>query len=133
MGNSLIVCLCLFAACHEPVPLGMQDGTIANSQISSSSYPNSAKNARLGGSSSWNPIYNLPSEWLRVDLLSIVTMTAVKTQGSAYGPEYWTKLHIATGVSVDSMSYFKDDNQNKKVSVSHRIVQVKRCRHTIKY
>ena len=97
----------------------MQNGAIANSQISSSSYASSAKNARLGGGSYWNPKQRNPSEWFRVDLLSIVTFTAVKTQGSGSGSEYWAQLQIATGFSVDSMSYFKDEEQNKKVSVRH--------------
>ena len=99
----------------------MQKKLIADSQISSSTYPSSAKNARLGGSSYWNPKQRDPSEWFRVDLLSIVTFTAVKTQGSGTGSEYWATLQIATGFSVDSMSYFKDEKQNKKVSVRHII------------
>ena len=99
----------------------MQNGAIANSQLSSSSYASYAKNARLGGGSYWNPTQRNPSEWFRVDLLSVVTFTAVKTQGSGSGSEYWAQLQIATGFSVDAMSYFKDEKQNKKVSVRHRL------------
>ena len=120
MGKLLpFILLAFLSACHEPGPLGMQDGTIADSQISSSSYPSSAKFARLGGSQYWNPTLGNPSQWFRVDLLSIVTFTAVKTQGSGTGSEYWAQLQIATGFSVDSMSYFKDNNQNNLVSEIH--------------
>ena len=97
----------------------MQDGTITDSQISASSYPSSAKNARLGGDWFWNPTVGNPSQWFRVDLLSTFIMTAVKTQGSGIGSEYWAQLQIAIGFSVDSMSYFKDDNQDEIVSVTH--------------
>ena len=97
----------------------MQNGAILDSQISSSSYFSYAKNARLNGSSFWNPIQRHPSEWFRVDLLSLVIMSAVKTQGSGRGFEYWAQLQIATGFSVDSISYFKDSYQNVIVSVTH--------------
>ena len=96
----------------------MQSGAIADSQISSSSYSDTAKYGRLGAYTWWNPKWKKESEWLRVDLLSVVTMTAIQTQGSGREfNEYWAQLQIATGFSVDSMSYFKDNNQNVIVSM----------------
>ena len=91
----------------------MENGTIGNSQITSSPSDNDylAWKGRLNGDEYWIATVNEPKgEWLQVDFLSVVTITAIQTQG--YGTSrqmYVTNLQIAIGISLDYFDFIWDD------------------------
>ena len=79
-----------FSGCTNIKPLGMENGTILNSQVSASSknaWQSSAPLARLNLQpmspllSGWVPNTGDPSPWLQVDFLSYAKVTAILTQG----------------------------------------------------
>ncbi|XP_072050165.1 neuropilin-2-like [Amphiura filiformis] len=87
------------SACSQPSALGMEDGSILDSQITASSFwlvtestmlDMTGKWARLNGPFAWHTSVNYPTEpWVAVDLTLIVLLTGIKMQGSAYDTNYW--------------------------------------------
>ncbi|XP_022083845.1 uncharacterized protein LOC110975570 [Acanthaster planci] len=69
------------AECATPVPLGMQDGTISDENITASSGKDTAKNARLNGSDAWLH-GNEANPWIEVDLGEKTVVSGVITQGN---------------------------------------------------
>ena len=74
-----------YLGCSQPVPLGMEDGTITNSQITSSSNHENfnAWKGRLNGNLCWSSEvqFSISDEWFQVDFLSVVTIEAIQIQG----------------------------------------------------
>ncbi|XP_019337450.1 coagulation factor VIII [Alligator mississippiensis] len=73
------------------MPLGMEDKSISNQQISASSYsdkifsiwpPSQARLNLQGRTNAWRPKVNSPNEWLQVDFGKIKKVTGIVTQGS---------------------------------------------------
>ncbi|XP_019391865.1 PREDICTED: coagulation factor VIII isoform X2 [Crocodylus porosus] len=73
------------------MPLGMEDKSISNQQISASSYsdkifsiwpPSQARLNLQGRTNAWRPKVNSPNEWLQVDFKKIKKVTGIVTQGS---------------------------------------------------
>ncbi|XP_020609583.1 EGF-like repeat and discoidin I-like domain-containing protein 3 [Orbicella faveolata] len=89
-GNYCAVC---------PVPLGMEDRTILDSQISASSVfagNYAAQQARLhfkaggGKTGGWSAKTNDDNQWLQVDLQQTTRITRIATQGrNGYTPGQW--------------------------------------------
>ena len=85
--------------------LGMENGIIADSQITASSEANiyhSPKRARLHtkhlgskiGIGGWSSMTNDLNQWLQVDLRKITTVTHIATQGRHYySPVQWVKKY----------------------------------------
>ena len=100
----------------------MEDITISNSQITSSSNfgGNPAWKGRLNGGECWFPSgQNAKGEWFQVEFLSVVTVKAIQTQGCPnYGEEYVTDLQVAIGYSQDSLHFIRDDDGMVKVSLN---------------
>ncbi len=110
----------------------MEDGTIRNNQISSSTDHNQdllrpefwSREGRLN-----NPIGYFatssdqetpPNIWFQVDLKSDFTITGIKVQGGKLGPpfnfnEYLLTLQVNYGDSVDSLAPINDGNGQAKV------------------
>ncbi|XP_019483170.1 PREDICTED: coagulation factor VIII isoform X2 [Hipposideros armiger] len=72
------------------IPLGMENKTISDAQITASSYLNnmfatwSPSQARLhlqGRTNAWRPQANNPEEWLQVDFQKTMKVTGIATQG----------------------------------------------------
>ena len=104
----------------------MEDGTITNSQITSSSnYENfNAWKGRLNGNLCWSSELqvSISAEWFQVDFLSVVTIEAIQIQGFQDNIDEYVKiLQVATGNSQDSLYFIRDDNEVVKVSVKHNI------------
>uniref|UniRef100_A0A674IAQ9 F5/8 type C domain-containing protein n=1 Tax=Terrapene triunguis TaxID=2587831 RepID=A0A674IAQ9_9SAUR len=73
------------------MPLGMENKSISNQQISASSYsenmfsswaPSQARLNLQERSNAWKPKVNSPNEWLQVDFEKIMRVTGIVTQGA---------------------------------------------------
>ena len=102
--------------------LGMEDMSILNDQITASAWALGAapRHARLNNIKSyWSVSITDPSEpWIKVDLLSVETVTGMKTQGGwvpGYKPEWVTQLQLQYGETENSMDYIMESG-NPKVS-----------------
>ena len=111
-------------------PLGIEDGSIANNQITASSQWNSdypGWKGRLNSANEfWSKGNNDDTPWIQVAFTSEVIITAIQTQGAddeGSDGKVWVKeLHIQTGNSVDSLSYIMD-GPSPKVSYTDIILQ----------
>ena len=107
------------------VPLGLESGSVANNQMTSSTYYSQHDfrpwKGRLNNGDYWATSGSFPSgSWLQVDFLSAVIMSGIKTQGS--GPswsqynQFVEKLKVKTGMSTSSLKYIVDGLGAQKVS-----------------
>ena len=112
----------MIADCGSPGPLGMEDGSIADAQITGSSYRD-GKQAHLGrlnnqGSNYWAPQFSAYplTCWIQVDFLTNVELYGIQRQGfrDSFYNQYVSTLEIQTGDSEDSLTYIQD-GANPKV------------------
>ncbi|XP_028395314.1 EGF-like repeat and discoidin I-like domain-containing protein 3 [Dendronephthya gigantea] len=107
---------CYTGFCNtSEVPLGVEDGRIKNSQMSSSNHENgfSTSKGRLNGAYSWYPTYDDQNEWLQVDLRKKELVTAIATQGS--GIAFWMKTYlISYGVDKENLTLYKINATEKE-------------------
>ncbi|XP_072017793.1 lactadherin-like [Amphiura filiformis] len=97
-----------------PKALGMEDGAIANSQITSSPgyyYDFRPNNARLNGPSHWSGELR-EYMWIQIDLLSEVIVSRIQTQGDVYNNYYVKTLAIETGFDASSLTPIMDAGSN---------------------
>ena len=109
-----------FVSDCSPKPLGMENGTIFDSQLTASSSSGSnvsAKYARLnyprGGAWVSNP---RSGQWLQIDLLDYHTsVTSVATQGRSLGyRNQWVTTYKLQFNNLDhSFKYFKEEGKNE--------------------
>ncbi|CAM4718286.1 coagulation factor VIII isoform X1 [Lepidochelys kempii] len=75
------------------MPLGMENKSISNQQISASSYsenmfsswaPSQARLNLQERTNAWKPKVNSPNEWLQVDFEKIMRVTGIVTQGAKF-------------------------------------------------
>ncbi|XP_072182173.1 MAM and LDL-receptor class A domain-containing protein 1-like [Diadema setosum] len=83
----------------------MQSGTIAASQLTSSSARYSASYARLyGGSVGWSPATNDRNQWIQIDLLLPHLVTGITIQGHGNAANYYVSSFVLTYMlAADSM------------------------------
>ena len=118
-------------------PLGMEDGTITDGQISASSeYPYSVShgpaNARLnfrggnGRTGSWSVAPGDNNPWLKVDFLHETTVTGVITQGrpDACCPQWVSRYTVS--YSQDGVN-FQNYMENGQRKVCGLIIEVYLC------
>ena len=78
----------MFSECaNKTSALGMANGTITDSNITSSSVLNSdsyAKFARLGRGKAWIPIDTDEHPWIQVNLQRLINITGLATQGLVF-------------------------------------------------
>ena len=94
------------------MPLGMEDGSIANDQITTDShaYDFYAWKARLNNADGhWLSTSQAP--WIQVAFQSEVNITALQIQRGYCGACYLTQVQVQTGDSEDTLSYIKDGNK----------------------
>ena len=82
--------------CNNSQPLGMEDGSIYDGQLTSSTFVDRSKAAiygRLnlprksdGEGGAWRPDVEDESKWYQIDLLNHVKITGVATQGYNFRP-----------------------------------------------
>ena len=94
-------------------PLGMENGSISDVQISASSKWNNrlgAERARLNGIKvegklgAWRSGYNRLGQWLQVDLEKYTTVTGLATQGRSDEDQWVTKYRMQ--YSDDGVSFY---------------------------
>ena len=110
-------------ACTSPSPLGMEDKTILDSQLSSAGnritslssqrIKLDATKARLNGPYAWSIRY---SAWLQIDFQTQVTITGILTQGSGHRSDQWvTKLKIRRTIGTGTTLYYITGADNTEV------------------
>ena len=109
-------------------PLGIEDGSITNDQITTSSYWQDENaypgwKGRLNNTDGfWSMGEDDSAPWIQVAFSSPVTITAIQTQGAnddgdgGDGKVWVTELEIQTGDSVTTLSYIRDGS-NPEVSI----------------
>eukprot|EP00794_Sanderia_malayensis_P004562 gene4562-5159_t len=77
----------------KSMPLGLEDRTIQDYQISASSYKlqNWAKNVRLNGGKYWEPFTVNKDEFIRVDFITRKVITHIATQGEGIHSIYYVR------------------------------------------
>ena len=108
--------------CEYTYPLGMENGAISDSQISSSSQWDSSlspKNGRLNHEQgpkkrgAWSARTNNDEQWLQIDLRDQQTkVTRVGTQGRNGHIQWVTKYKLQYGNDEGSLQYFKEEGQS---------------------
>ncbi|XP_022805050.1 uncharacterized protein LOC111342257 [Stylophora pistillata] len=103
-------------------PLGMEDGTITDVQVSSSSRlddNHSPSQARLNfkdegfKAGGWSAQTNDKNQWLQVDLGIYTRVTRVATQGLNANDEWVTKYRIQYSDDGGNFQYYKQQGDNK--------------------
>ncbi|XP_022083727.1 retinoschisin-like isoform X2 [Acanthaster planci] len=108
--------------CANPRPLGMEDGSIPDANISASSmyggWPPQA--ARLNGDSAWSTAtMNGSNQWIEVDLGERTVVSGVITQGDPGGDWWMTKYKVSYQKQPSSeRTHVKDRNGNIVSGVS---------------
>ena len=129
-GTPLFWSICLifiFADCGSFGPLGMEDRSIDDTQITASSYYSDYKPhlARLNNQGSnywaWVTDYSNPrSSWIQVDFLTNVELYGIKIQGFRDSLDQYmhvSQLEVQTGDSEESLKFIEDESGNPKVKV----------------
>lgn len=106
--------------CH--VPLGMESGAIADSQISASTahdLNHSAQQARLhfkaggGKIGGWAVGVNDLNQWLQVDLQSKTIVTRIATQGrNAEYAQWVTKYKLQYGDDENALQFYRQNGDH---------------------
>ena len=116
------------ADCGSHGPLGMEDRSIFDSQITASSYFSDKDNdykphlARLNnqGLNYWAPHHsNLSNSWIQVEFLANVELYGIKTQGfrDSLLNRFVSELKVQTGDSETSLVFIEDEGGYPKVKV----------------
>ncbi|XP_072017271.1 uncharacterized protein [Amphiura filiformis] len=105
--------------CSQPMPLGMESGSIGDDQLSASSFYSwldRPSEGRLNNSAYWASGNKNNNQWFQVKFLSVVTITEIITQGSgdSHIPwRYWiTQLRIAFIDSASTLKLIRDADNN---------------------
>ncbi len=96
----------------------MESGDITDSQITASSEASSAlaaKYARLNLSPAWSAQINNLDQWIQVDLVDIVQVTGVMTQGVVLYNQWVTKYKVE--YSTDNDTWVTVMNAGNQVSL----------------
>ena len=101
----------LFSAVTPLAPLGMEDGSITDDQITASSYDGDYEPRLNNPNGQWSPEFKDLTPWIQVKFSSAVYITAIQTQGSPIVNRWVTELQIQTGDSEDSLSYIMDEEK----------------------
>ncbi|XP_038060274.1 lactadherin-like [Patiria miniata] len=110
------------AECSSLQPLGMEDGTIQDDRITTSSiwsatYP--AREARLNNDKGWLASSDDANPWIEVDLVQSTVVTGVITQGAGRG-SHVTAYKVAYKKQPSSdREHVTDGNGNIKVFIGN--------------
>ena len=75
-------------------PLGMESGTISNTQITSSSGSSTAINTRLDTNSAWIAGVSDKNQWVEVNLYRQMVITGVIMQGNPSSDKWVTRYKV---------------------------------------
>ena len=101
-----------FLGCNaDEKALGMEDGKIYNSQITSSSFRTGSppQDGRLNGSSCWSANKNDKNQWVQVDLGKEKVVTAISTQGRKNAEEWMVSYVVSHSLDKEIFECYKID------------------------
>jgi len=101
-------------------PLGVQNGRIADSQLTGSTEhpaPWQAKMGRLNGPNAWHPASGQyrAGEWFQVDLLTPTRVTGIVTQGLSDADQWTKSFYIYYGDHQGGLVPIQHDNESYMV------------------
>ena len=113
----------LAAPCLDPQELGMENGLISKSQITSSSIKDDyslQSNARLNlvsvpgqKTGGWVASDDDTQPWIRVDFRVNVTLKAISTQGREDADEWIRSYEISYGTNASALQKYTENSQVK--------------------
>ena len=107
----------------EGKELGMENGNIQDSQITSSTAWNGLppEKGRLHGASSWSAGQNDEDQWIQIDLNKILTLTKIATQGR-HNYDQWVKSYLVS-YSSDGQTFqnYKNNGADKVRKIHNTI------------
>ena len=98
------------------MPLGLEDGRIANALMSASSYYNNNLgpwNGRLQSRRSWSAKRNNRNQWLKVDLGAMARITGVATQGRQDRRQWVKTYSVSYSKNGFQWNYYKERARTK--------------------
>ena len=119
----------MFSECaNKTSALGMANGTITDSDITSSSVLNSsyAKFARLGRGKAWIPTNTDGHSWIQVNLQRLINITGLATQGLVFKDKnaFIRSYYLSHG-DINGTNWMNYTIQGKtKVSLSNHIIRL---------
>ncbi|XP_033100163.1 neuropilin-2-like isoform X2 [Anneissia japonica] len=103
---------------HCSTPLGMEDGTIPDNMITSSSWfdeQSGPSAARLNGDGGWASYRKLSDQWVQVDLNTPRLITGIVTQGNAVYNEFVMSYYVHYSMDGKQWKTIRDSYQNAKL------------------
>ena len=102
-----------------PGPLGLEDGTIQDGQMTASSqYADLAPHhGRLHKTRFWASSGYDASTWLQVDFLKLVVITGIQTQGAGTIGQWATSVQIQHGNDVNALQTILENGSPKVTHV----------------
>ena len=100
-------------------PLGMESGTILDSQITASSEYGPGYAAHTGrlnvrvGETSWTTLVNDVNQWLQVDFLQNVTLSKLATQGRDNFPQWVESYMLSYSMDGNVFQTYKQCGEDK--------------------
>ena len=129
-------CCCI--DCGPYGPLGMEDSSISDTQITASSYNSGffasyfPYNGRLNSGDYWETAEENPiNQWIQVDFATQVELSGIQTQGcpNPLHSQWVTMLQIQTGESEDTLEFVMDASEpavrKRFVFTDSRVLAVK--------
>ncbi len=95
---------------YNEVPLGLENGRVSDSQITSSSAWSatlSTRQARLNGVASWTARGRDQDQWIQVDLGKEDVVTAIATQGRSNADQWVKTYSVSYSSDGQSFDYYK--------------------------
>ncbi|XP_038059999.1 retinoschisin-like [Patiria miniata] len=113
---------CNIDECSSPEPLGLENGTVTDDHITSSSHQSNfpAREGRLNDNGAWMAQWEDTNPWIEVDLIDSTVVCGVITQGYSKYTDYVTHYQVAYQKQPSSVrEHVKDGNGDIKVFIGN--------------
>ncbi|XP_038060000.1 retinoschisin-like [Patiria miniata] len=113
---------CNIDECSSPEPLGLEDGTVTDDHITSSSHQGNfpARDGRLNNNVAWVAQWGDTNPWIEVDLIDSTVVRGVITQGYYKYTHYVTHYQVAYQKQPSSVrEHVTDENGDIKVFIGN--------------
>ncbi|XP_038059952.1 retinoschisin-like [Patiria miniata] len=108
--------------CSSPEPLGLENGTVTDDHITSSSHQGNfpARDGRLNNNVAWVAQWGDTNPWIEVDLIDSTVVCGVITQGYYMYTHYVTQYQVAYQKQPSSVpEHVTDGNGDIKVFIGN--------------